>query len=174
MRYIFFSVRANHDEKDMIDIWLKGSVLLCKDGLAIQANVEESDAVIPPASVAPPLLHITRPPQLGDGPGWPLVDVDMPELPPEAGGAPMLAEEKKTPFTKTWGDWVVGGMLALPWNWEDHLKKVRQKKEKLAKKERERLAKRARKEAKKAAAAAAAAQTGAEAGTDGQVDDTAG
>jgi hypothetical protein len=29
------------------------------------------------------------------------------------------------PFAMIWSEWITGGLLAIPWQWEDHLKKIR-------------------------------------------------
>ena len=83
------------------------------------------------------------------------------ERPKQLKGAPKLVMEKTTPFSEHFNAWLVAGVLELPWNWKDHLKKVRGKKEKARQKAAEAAAKEAAKAAKLAAKAAEANEAAA-------------
>lgn len=149
LRYIFFSVMWHADDKEMFDIWLKCLAFLCKEQRAL------ADVIVNGG---------------GEPAAWPLMDLEPEpepepekvEKPKELKGAPMLVEKKETPFATIFNDWMQAGILALPWNWKDQLKKVRGKKEKEAKK----LAAAAAKEAEKLSKAAmlAAAPVGVDGG----------
>jgi hypothetical protein len=151
LRFLLFSVRLNHQHKDMQDIWNKCLILCCKDELAIASSLDEDED------------------DREETQSWPL----LPQgggavLPPEAQGAPLLVEEKKPPFSSVFDKWVVGGILTVPsTGFQEHLKKVRTKKAKLLKKKLAAEQKMAEKAAARAdaAAAALAAAAAAEAGS---------
>eukprot|EP01043_Picozoa_sp_COSAG02_P005903 COSAG02_NODE_163_length_32424_cov_21.759010_21_plen_1365_part_00 len=149
LRYLFFSICYNHEDKEMFDVWCKFLVFVCKDGRALGEAIVNGGEI----STWPLLEEIIEDPEpeeeRKDGPKEEKV-----ERPKELKGAPKLVVEKTTPFSSHFNDWLVAGVLELPWNWKDHLKKVRGKKEKERKKAAEAAAKQAAK-AKKLAAMAA-------------------
>jgi hypothetical protein len=152
LRYLFFSTCYHHEDKEMFDVWCKFLVFVCKDGRALGEAIVSGDEIS-----TWPLLEQDEDPEpepSGEQEGKEGVEEEKVERPKELKGAPKLVVEKTTPFSSHFNDWLVAGVLELPWNWKDHLKKVRGKKEKERKKAAEAAAKQAAK-AKKLAAMAA-------------------
>ena len=140
LRYLFFSTCWHHEEKDLFEVWCKFLVFFCQDGRALGEAIVSGDEIS-----TWPLLDAEEDPEPDPEPE------PAEQRPKELKGAPKLVAEKTTPFSEHFNAWLVAGILELPWNWKDQLKKVRARKEKDRKKAAEAAAKAAEKAARRAA-----------------------
>jgi ankyrin repeat protein len=129
LRYLVFTVCWHHEDKELFDVWCKCLAFVCKEGRAL------GEAMMSGGEISTwPLLEAEEPepePEPEDGAAG---AEEKAVKPPELKGAPSLVVEKVTPFATSFNNWLEAGILALPWNWKDQLKKVRGKKEKERKK----------------------------------------
>lgn len=149
LRYLFFSTCSHHTDKELFDVWCKCLASVCHEGKAL------GEAIVRGGEISTwPLLEEEEPePESSVGQEGQQQEETV-EKPKELKDAPKLVVEKAAPFSAHFNDWLQAGILALPWNWKDHLKKVRGKKEKERKKAAAALAKEAERAAKRAAKAA--------------------